>query len=121
MSYDCVTYATEEAAQIGALQNWLNYVKEQVPLGKEAKKPDGTIIDNLEGLTDEQIKELKLCGTWEGQLITDNGTTIAFVEPIKAYLLELWYYAEPAAQYMVGVENYTVMPFDPAWEFPIGE
>ena len=119
MSYDCATYATEEAAFAGALRNWNNYLKEQVPLGKKAKKPDGTIITSLEGLTDAQINDLKLCGVWEGEFVIDNGTTVAFVEPIKAYMIELWYYAKPADKYMLDVQNCVIRPFDPAWEPPI--
>ena len=117
--FECVTYATEAAAEAGALRNWINYVKEQVPLGKEAKRPDGTIITSLEGLTDKEIGELRILGTLEGQFVTYNGTTIAYTEVTKAYLLDLWYYAAPPPQYMVGVIDYIIQPFNPDWEPPL--
>lgn len=121
MSYDCATYPTAETAAAGALRNWINYVKEQVPLGREAKKPDGTIITSLVGLTDEEIGQLKILGTLEGQFVTSNGSTIAYVEPEKAYLIDLWYYALPPLKYMIDVQDCTVQPFDPAWEPPLNE
>ena len=115
---ECVTYQTEEDGQIGALKNWENFVKEQVPLGIEAKKSDGTIIDSLAGLTDSEIAELKLCGKLEGKLVTDNGTTIAYTRVFKAHELDLWFYIKPPDKYMIGVVNYIVMPYDPAWGPP---
>lgn len=117
---DCATYGTEAEAIAGTVRNWINYVKEQIDGSgnKEAKKPDGTIIISLEGLTDAQIAELKIVGSCEGHFVLDNGTTVAFTEFWKAYEIDLWWYPLPAAKYMVGVENCTVKPYDPAWEHP---
>jgi len=115
MHYDCATYSSEADALAGARMNWINYVKERVPEGEKAKTPSGQIIDSLEGLSDDQIAELKLVGSREGHLVTDNGTTVSYATPIKAYDLELWYYTLPPDKYMVGVENCTVKSYDPAW------
>jgi hypothetical protein len=114
---DCATYTSGTYAIAGALRNWINYVKEQIDGSgdQKAKKPDGTVISSLAGLTDEQIGELKILGKREGHFVTDNGTTTALVAPIQAYELTLWWYELPAAKYMVGVEHCTVLPFDPAW------
>lgn len=119
-TYDCATYDSEADAIAGASRNWINYLKEQVAGSgtREAKKPDGTIITSLAGLTDPEIAELALIGTCEGHFVTDNGTTIAFVKFAKAWEITLWYYPLPAARYMVGVENCTIKPYDPAWEQP---
>ena len=112
------TYETEETAIAGALRNWINFVKEQVPAGLPAKKSDGEIITTLDGLSDEQIGELKLVGMIEGTLITDNGTTIAYTAILKANDLELWYYILPPDRYMLGVLDCVIQPFNPDWGAP---
>lgn len=118
--FDCATYPTEEDALAGSARNWINYVKEQIDGSgnREAKEPDGKILTDLSGLSDEQIEHLKIVGTCEGRFVTDNGTTTAFVGPYQAYGVKLWWYPLPDAKYMVGVKNCTIKPYDPSWEHP---
>jgi len=115
MSFNCVTCSTEAAIQTAATRAWINLVKEQVPLGKLAKTPQGTFITSLEGLTDQEIAQLKICGKLDGDYVLDNGTTAGFTECLKAYDISLWWFPEPDAKYMVGMVNYEIKPFDPAW------
>ena len=115
---DCVTCSSETEIQAAALRAWINFVKEQVPAGKMAKTPAGTFITSLAGLSDDQISELKICGKLDGEYVLDNGTTAAYTEYMKAYDIELWWFPEPPAKYMIGMIDYTIKPYDPAWEPP---
>jgi len=117
---DCATYTTEAAAEAGALRNWINYIKEQVALGEQAKVAGGDVVETLDGLTDNEIGVLQLCGNRKGQFLNDNGSTVAFVRPVKAYETNLWYYIKPADKYMTGVEDCVIQEFDPVWESPEG-
>jgi hypothetical protein len=118
MSYDCATYTSEAAANAGALRNWINYVIESVAAGDTAKKPDGTLVTDLGGLTDQEIGGLALLGHKGEELITENGSTVAYVAPQKAYELDLWFYPLPPTEIMDGVVDCTVQPYNPAWETP---
>lgn len=118
MSYDCATYTSEAAANAGALRNWINYVKQRIADGETARKPTGTLVTELDGLTDQEIAGLALLGHKEQELVADNGTTVAYAEPAKAYELDLWYYALPPSEIMDGVVDCIIQPYNPAWETP---
>jgi len=115
---DCVTCSSEAAIAAAALRAWINFVKEKVPAGNLAKTPEGDFITSLEGLTDQQIGELKLCGKRDGEYVLDNGTTTAYTETTKAYNIELWWFPKPPDKYMIDMVDYMIRPYDPAWQPP---
>ena len=45
----------------------------------------------------------------------EKRATLTWAEVQKAHDLDLWYFPKPTDEFMEGVENFTVMEFDPAW------
>lgn len=115
---NCVTCATEADIIAAALRAWINFIKEKTPGDFLAKTPQGTFVESVEGLTDQEIAQLVLCGKVDGEYVRDNGTTIAYTEYFKAYEIDLWWFPEPPSPIMAGMINYEIKPYDPAWQPP---
>ena len=107
---------TDEATALAARrQIWINVVKDQVAAGVLAKDGEGQFYDNLQGLSDDQIAALRLCGVKEGDFRRDNGTTISYGDATKAYDLQKWYMQKPPVEYLFNVMGYVEENFDPEW------
>ena len=115
---DVLSFSTEAAMNEALRQLWVNFVKEKVAEGVLAKTPGGFFFNSLIGLDDSEIAELKLCGKLKGEFVTDNGTTTAYTTGVKAYNVGKWYFRKPPEEYMDGLTDYIIEPYDVAWEPP---
>lgn len=95
-------------------QVWIKILRDKVNAEHPARL--GAIFyDDLSGIIDDTVALLRYCGSLEGATVTDNGTTTAFSEVMKAYDLSIWYMFKPADIYLEGLAGYTVETVPLAW------
>jgi len=118
LSNDVCSFETEAAMNAALKQVWIEYVKEKVAEGEMAKDGIGELHDDLEGMSDEVIGDLKICGHMKGQVVIDNGTTVAYTQGGKAYGLDKWFFFKPPDKYLVNATGYQVEQYNIEWASP---
>ena len=112
------SFDTESDAYAGAKRRHINYIKDMFAQGKPIRNGGEFIITSLDGMTDEQISQLKVCALREDHVELATGLTTSFVTVIKAYDHEKWYFPKANGEYMTGVVNYTEMTLPEDWKPP---
>jgi len=118
---EVLAFDTQNAGDLAAKTAWINYVKSEFAKGTPVRTPlsePPALIETLEGLTDDQIAELLICGYRDGVLQMETGLTSSYVKLIKAYEHENWYFHTIPAEYMTGIVDYTEMELPEDWKPP---
>lgn len=102
-----IVFNTKEAAFKAVEKCWVKYLK--IEVSPERKAGNGQEYTGLTGLTDEQIKELKLYG--QNHLGIDEkqkGITTGYQVYVKAHNQEKWFFAKPPDILLELLSGYTV-------------
>jgi hypothetical protein len=112
-----LTFNTEQKANDGQREIWINYIRAKFAEDKEMVGTGTEEFQTLDDLTDDQIAALKIYGYKDGTICKTHGVTLQYAQPTKAYELTLWFFTKPADALMTNVIDYTEQPLNPAW-FP---
>ena len=97
-----------------ARNRYINYVKDMFSQSKPIRN-GGVLIVTLTGLTPAQIAALKICGYKKNVIELFKGLTIHYIDVIKAYNHDNWYFPKLNGEYMEGVSGYIEMELPHDW------
>ncbi len=109
-----VSFNTEAEALAGSKQAWIDTVKKAVSDGHMVIN-GGIPHSELTGLTDDDIADLKICGTKSGSVEMKEGRTLTFAVVIKAYNIDKWYFPKPNDQFLTNISGYTIQLLPESW------
>lgn len=111
-----IVYAfnNELSAISEARKRYANYIKAMFAQSKPIRN-GGVLILSLTGLTPAQIAALKLCGYRKNKIEMSKGLTFRYIDVIKAYQHDNWYFPKLKGEYMDGVSGYVEMELPKDW------
>lgn len=109
----CLTFLSEAAAIVAEKQIWVNIIKDIV-LDQDVIDLEGNIWEDLSGMDDSQISQLRIKGVREG-FLADNGNTISYSYIYKVHEGDKWYLPKPPPALMTGVIDYQIETFSNDW------
>lgn len=117
---DCLTFDAEVKKDTAAKQIWVNRVRAKASEGNYLVGDYETDYTSAQvaGMTDNQVYELDIYGKNKGKLSPRTRGSEEWEPGAKCYELEKWYIIKPPDQFMGGVVDYTIEPFNPAWDPP---
>lgn len=86
-------------------QIWIKILRDLVNAAHPAKLGD-IFYDDLTGIPDETVSQMRYCGRINDMIMTDNGTTARWSNVMKAYELEKYYIFKPDDKYLIGLTGY---------------
>lgn len=99
-----------EAECIAAIEIcWIQWIKDKIEEGIIALDSSGKKYTTTRGLTELQIRDLKIGGTdCNGKCSNTKGATLNYQIPNKGDQVEKWYFAKPPLQYLELLTGYTI-------------
>ena len=114
---EIIAFDTEVECQFFCQLAWTGTVKKAVQEKEIAKDSDGKFLTELSGLTDGEIKDLSIVGHLDGSVYYDNGETIGYANPSKAYKVEKWYVPAPRND-VLDLSFYDIIDLPDSWKYP---
>jgi hypothetical protein len=102
-----LTVSTEPDAIDLQAQIWVKILRDLVNAQNPAKLGD-IFYDDLTGISDETVAQMRYCGHLKNAVMTDNGTTICWSVVMKVWQVEKYYIFKPADQYLIGLTGYDI-------------
>lgn len=109
-------FDSKEEADAGERKRYVNYVKYIFGEGEPVRGDKG-LVSTLEGLSDEQIGQLKVCAYKDGKVDLVEGLSDAYVtvRPAFGSGLGKYYFPTLEGEYMEGVISFTEMERPADW------
>jgi hypothetical protein len=111
-----LVFDSEAQAIAAAKKIYAEKVKDALAEGKAIRNGGGIFITDLTGWTDEQIAELKICGTKAGEVVFENGLTTQYATVEKSLIAEKWYFPLCDAKYLEFISDYEIMELPDDWQ-----
>jgi len=110
-----LTFDTEKKANEAAKQAWIDYVKEKHVIDKRLVGTGEVEYDSLDGLSDDEIANLKVYSIKNGEIMKKSGLTTNYSTPRKADKLDKWYFKKPPSKLAKNIKDATEEELNDEW------
>jgi len=112
-------FDSKEAGKTVLKAAWVAYIKDMFSQGKPIRNGGEDVLATLDGLSDDEIGRLRVCGHRDEQVEMEEGLSVYYTNLLKAHELDIWYCHGIPDDYLEGVGGYVKKELPPEWLSPM--